>query len=171
MNKQFVTLDIALKLKELGLDEPCLAYYTTTNPVTLDRDGNLTNFVLLSLKRRGELVGHGTCKNSLFQWLKDNDKTSGECYTLSNAVAAPLWQQAVDWLREEHKIQILQTCPIPPEAIKAAKGNLDDKKGFGFYIYSIDWNPRISNLDIWNEDFYEAREAAILNALELIEKK
>ena len=27
MKKQFVTYEIALKLKELGFDEPCLAYY------------------------------------------------------------------------------------------------------------------------------------------------
>ena len=28
MQKQFVTYEIALKLKELGFDEPCFGYYT-----------------------------------------------------------------------------------------------------------------------------------------------
>ena len=27
MKEQFVTYEIALKLKELGFDEPCIAYY------------------------------------------------------------------------------------------------------------------------------------------------
>ena len=31
MKEQFVTYEIALKLKELGFDEDCLGYYTITN--------------------------------------------------------------------------------------------------------------------------------------------
>ncbi len=107
MEKEFVTYEIASELKELGFDEECLAYYTTGNEVTLDKDGNKTNFVLLSEKIRGELSGHGSCKNSLFNWLRDNDKTYGELAVLSNSVSAPLWQQALKWLREQHMIHII----------------------------------------------------------------
>ena len=39
MKKQFVTYEIALKLKELGFDEECLAiYYKDDNPKKLHRD-------------------------------------------------------------------------------------------------------------------------------------
>lgn len=103
MNKEFVPYEEALALKELGFDEPCLAYYTTTNDVVIDKEGNKTNFILLSSKLRGELVGHGSVKNSLFKWLKENDKTSGELYTLSNSMTAPLYQQAFRWFREKYQ--------------------------------------------------------------------
>lgn len=102
MNKEFVPYEESLELKELGFDEECLAYYTTGNPVTLDKEGNKTNFVLLSAKRSGELVGHGTVRNFLFKWLKDNDRTYGELSTLSNSVTAPLYRQVFRWFREKH---------------------------------------------------------------------
>ena len=104
LDKEFIPYEQALALKELGFDEPCLAYYTTTNDVAIDKEGNKTNFILLSSKLRGELVGHGSVKNSLFKWLKENDKTSGELYTLSNSMTAPLYQQAFRWFREKYNI-------------------------------------------------------------------
>jgi hypothetical protein len=105
MNNEFISYEQALALKELGFEESCLGYYTTGNDVTLDKDGNKTNFVLLSAKLRGELVGHGYVRNSLFKWLKENDKTSGELYTLSNSVTAPLYQQAFRWLYQKLSIE------------------------------------------------------------------
>ena len=122
MREQFATQEIATRLKELGFDESCLAYYTTRNDVTLDKDGNKTNFALLSRKVRGELAGHGSCKNSLFNWLKENDKTSGELYTLSNSVAAPLWLQVllVYWMKGLNEFQnmgilkLLNICTVNP---------------------------------------------------------
>ena len=105
MEKYFSPYKESLELKKLGFDEDCLAYYTE-NQVTIDKDGNKTNFVLLSSKLRGELVGHGTVKNSLFKWLKENDRTHGELYVLSNSHTAPLIQQVKEWLREKHKLHI-----------------------------------------------------------------
>jgi hypothetical protein len=105
VDKEFVPYEEALELKELGFDEPCLSYYTDGN-YTLDKDGNKTNFVLLSAKLRGELSGHGTVRNSLFKWLKDNDRTSGELYVLSNSTTAPTFSQAFRWFREKYDLFI-----------------------------------------------------------------
>lgn len=105
MKYLFVPYEIALQLKIKGFDEPCLAYYTQ-EAINTNKDGNKTNFVLLSEKLRGELSGQGTCKNSLFQWLKDNDRTSGELYILSNSITAPLYQQVIDWLWNNYRILI-----------------------------------------------------------------
>ena len=44
MKKQFVTYEIAVKLKELGFDEPCLAYYsegTLLSEFVLDHSKNV----------------------------------------------------------------------------------------------------------------------------------
>ena len=89
---------------------------------------------------------------------------------LLKGFSSPLYSQVIDWLREKYNIQVLQICPIPQEAIKAAKGKLDNKKGYGFFLYNINWNPRIPNLDVWEEDFYKGREKAVLKAIELIEQ-
>ena len=97
MKKQFCTYEISKELKELNFDEECLAYYCK-EAIYEDKDGNKTNFVLLSAKKRGELVGHGSVRNYLFQWLLNNDKTHGELHTLSQSIAAPLWQQAWSFL-------------------------------------------------------------------------
>ena len=144
MKEQFVPYDIALKLKELGFNERCLAIYINSvlKPITQKPISGNQYYVFNSVKNN-ILINPMNC-------------------------TAPLWQQAIDWFREKHNIQVLQICPIPPEAIKAAKGNLDNKKGYGFFLYNVNWNPRVPNLDVWEESFYKEREQVILKALELI---
>lgn len=74
---------------------------------------------------------------------------------------APLWQQVIDWLREIHKINIL-IAPIYSSG---------DLKGYVFNFGLIIMN----NLsEVFKngkfETFYEAREQAILKAIELCQK-
>ena len=77
MREQFVTYEIALKLKELGFDEECL---TSFDPGW--------NFNMPS----------GRTKNNS-NYPKEN-VTNQKC-------AAPLWQQAIDWFREKYKINCI----------------------------------------------------------------
>ena len=79
MKEQFVTYKIALKLKELGFNEECLAYYHDKTEPYLCRylDSNNGAFNI-------------NCRHVLF----DTDCT------------APLWQQAIDWFREKHNLYI-----------------------------------------------------------------
>lgn len=150
MNKQFVTYEIALAVKELGFDEECLAYYSK-EAIYRDKDYNKTNFVLLSAKKRGELVGHGSIRNYLFQWLLDNNRTYGELHTLSQSVTAPLWQQVIDWFREKYNYFIYI---IHRE---------------GKYGWKIDSNICYEDFSaIIYSTYEEAREAAILKAIEII---
>lgn len=156
MKKQFVTLDIAKSLKYIGFDEPCLAYYTTGSNVTLDENGEDTNFVLLSRKLRGELVGHGSIKNSLFVWLKSNGKSSGELHTLSNSIAAPLWQQIIDWFREIHNIIVEANCLEYATVNHEFSANIVEFKS-------------ISSYDIF-KSYPDARKQSIEKAIEIVEK-
>ena len=73
MEKQFVTYEIALALKELGFDEECLAYYA--KPTT---------------KEDIELF----FTSGVYGWVKQNNTILQKCTT-------PLWQQAIDWFREK----------------------------------------------------------------------
>jgi len=78
MKNQFVTPEIAFKLKGLGFNEECLAYYL----------GN-GGFVALSQNKTYFL----TEKNSNFT----------DEFDLNNCVI-PLWQQVIDWLDFKGKI-------------------------------------------------------------------
>jgi hypothetical protein len=74
MTKEFVPYDSALKLKELGFDEPCFVLYKASNNNQL------------------AYAPHGITTNSQ---LSQGD---------SNNIAAPLFQQAFRWFREKYHI-------------------------------------------------------------------
>ena len=83
MKEQFVTYEMALKLKELGFNDECLACYTP----------HLGNGIF-------ELISKGS----------SNEKSAfNERFVKANAVngcSAPLWQQVIDWVREKQNIYI-----------------------------------------------------------------
>lgn len=77
MKEQFVTYEMALKLKELRFDNPCIACYTFPIKPELPI-----------------LTGHYVNKFKEFYNSKLKEIN----------VAAPLWQQVTDWLRITHNI-------------------------------------------------------------------
>lgn len=77
MKDQFVTYEIAKRLKELGFNEPCFGIYGESGELIIDDD-----------------------------WLyATNQDTMSE----TKNPTAPLWQQAVDYLRKKYKIAVCQT--------------------------------------------------------------
>jgi hypothetical protein len=79
MRKEFVSYEIALKLKELGFDEPCLfAYYGKSN---------LSNF-----------------KESDYELCGDRHNSS---FKEDGRVSAPLYQQVFRWFREKKLIILI----------------------------------------------------------------
>jgi len=79
MEKQFVTYEIALILKELGFDEPCMARFKIrTNELTEVMSPKLQMFVRTESQEE-------------FRW---------------QMWSAPLWQQVIDWLIENYDIII-----------------------------------------------------------------
>jgi hypothetical protein len=79
MNKEFVNYNQALKLKELGFDEPCFGFYQLEygeiRPIMVDDN------------EQYRLTGYRTCKNSEIP----------KHYT-----SAPTYQQAFRWFREKY---------------------------------------------------------------------
>ncbi len=82
MEKQFVTYEIAKEISKLGFNEPCFDYYLEKNQKFSIKIG-ITNSKIE--KER----------------LKHPYK-----HEYPNKFAAPLWQQAIDWLREKYDINI-----------------------------------------------------------------
>ena len=135
MEKEFVTYEIALKLKELGFDEPCCALF---------RHERL--FPILGF----EII------NSIKQ----------------SVIAAPLWQQVISWLKNECKLEIevfkwVAKC-YHNEELATPHYLFDIDKAFE---YTNDWIYQSINDDLKYHTYEEAREQAILKAIELIKNK
>lgn len=71
MEKEFITYELALELKELGFNEPCLANYVSG------------------------LNGFEKLENKLEIWNDD------DVDVLSSSIKAPLFQQSFEWFREK----------------------------------------------------------------------
>ena len=129
MKEQFVTYKIALKLKELGFDEPCFGFW--------DR---------YSLDKAVELKIEFTQKtNSYFIRAKAN-----------NCCLAPLWQQVINWFRENGNLNIELRL---------------NKDGYQYNICNTR-NPMFSIVKHKQINSYEeSREQAILKAIELCQKE
>ncbi len=85
INKLFVSYDLALLAKEKGFDEECFMDWKT--PVVHIRGSGER------IKRDPDLY-------------KSNHYVSGSDVSYINEIAAPLYQQLVDWFREKHDIHI-----------------------------------------------------------------
>lgn len=120
MKKQFVTYEIALKLKELCFNEMCIATYDE------NREFNLQDF-----------------------------EQNYETFPL-HILAAPLWQQVIDWFRDKYSLYITITS--------------QSQESWQWHIQF----PHDSLDKFWEEDYTsyeEALEEAVLQALKRIENE
>ncbi len=89
MKNLFVPYELAVKLKEKGFDEYCLAEFINGGVFTvhgsIDDDEDVPDTDM----------EFSTYKNSLANY--------NEMY---NPIAAPLYQQVVDWFKEKHQLHI-----------------------------------------------------------------
>ena len=140
MQKQFVTYEIALSLKELGFNEPCLGFF----------DKELFLFCLVDQESDCE-INTITYENGLNNIIAD--------INYETIIIAPLYQQVIDWFREKHNIHI----SIP----NYYDGWSIDIRGFKQNI-NLEYH---SEPGICLENYYEAREQAILKVIELCQKE
>lgn len=143
MKQQFCTYEISLKLKKLGFNEECLAIYTHNN----------------EHYTAGTFFLHTPHPFTIEELIPEvQDIRESAVYIL-----APLWQQVIDWFRERHNIIV--------------DWNLhdgDDSKTWRITISHYDCYYLLYNQHVGKESYYEtyqeAREQAILKAIELIEQ-
>lgn len=122
MKHLFVTHEIAVKLKELGFNEPCIAFF-------------LENKEIYSLSN----------PTSDFSTVTNENKRHN--------ISAPLWQQAIDWLRT-HETKPIDVYDIPLIC---------------WQVQQYDKNLSKHNFNYFDsEDYYKSREQAILKAIQLI---
>jgi hypothetical protein len=145
MNKDFISYEQALALKELGFDEPCLAYY--------DKDGDFLSDIGIN-----EDIDN-LYRNSYFVMYKDFSESE---YT------APLYQQAFRWFREKHNIQgYIYSSTV--------RGNVEKTKQFTGYIWNINGIdiPFLSTdaRDELHDTYEEAELACLIKLIEIVKKK
>ena len=130
MKEQFVTYEIALKLKNLGFNEFCMGFFYSEH---IDELSDIS--------------------------LGTTTKVVEEMVNRFNCIKAPLWQQVIDWFREQYELSL---------ELDASSNGL-----YNAHIYSIT-NSKFGYsviVEIPQLNYYEAREQAILKALELITNK
>jgi len=143
LENQFVTYEIALVLKELWFNEKCFGYYND--------------------KMRFNIQQHPEA------FYSRNDSVSSWCTSIfaskqskKNACQAPLYQQVIDWFREEHNIHITFLL-----------GHDEINIWYDYHIMKIentfDYTPLFSSEN--GKSYEGAREQAILKAIELIKIK
>ena len=128
MNEDFVTYELAVKLKEKGFDEECLAYYTSeytlyTNKVVLCDDKYLE---VAEIDYEECLRSYNTQKDRLLRTIVD----------------APTISQILKWLRKEKNIFV----------VIAANPTLSTKDKIAYY-YQV-----YSNSNGVTSDYYENEE-------------
>lgn len=81
---------------------------------------------------------------------------------------APTQSLLQKWLREKYDIEINITR-MPPEVIKSSfnKGNKRIKK-YNMWVWSLNGNPRIENPSLFFDNYEEAFEIGLQEALKLI---
>ena len=139
MEKEFVSYEIALELKNLKFDEPCLGLWRLIDfkPVF-----NITTDRRYSTSQEKTSQIHG-----------------------KSAILAPLWQQVIDWFRKKCQLDIHITYKHQDnnkiEGISSVYYDIEIYKlqaGDAWKIY------RFQEI---SDNYYEAREQTILKTIEL----
>lgn len=136
MKNLFVPYELALKLKEKGFDEPCFAHYQ-----------NFKGFI----PQRAILAS-----SSMLYYQQENINPSNQYG--DQFCTAPLYQQVVDWFREQHNLHINIAC---------------NQFGYG-YMYALTSTSKLECIKFYQGGpnqkwaYYEAITAAIEEALKLI---
>ena len=146
MEEQFATYEIALELKELGFDEECIASYYTNI-----KENNTAKYDVRK-KLNASFDYNAFTDEDDSGYIRNSDK---EYY-----ISAPLWQQVIDWFREKQNICI-NIEPI----------TFDDEPTYIFEIINLKNGMLLNDINSSFIDPNEAREQAILKALELCQKE
>jgi hypothetical protein len=122
MKNLFVPYKIALKLKEKGFDEPCIAEYIM--------DGVFSIHAQDAGEDMPPIISEfNAFTNSKPNWIPEHFKAS-----------APMYAQVIDWLREKNKLFIILDCkntkyPNGNWECEVHRNNEREYGHFGFETY------------------------------------
>lgn len=169
MKEQLISFETAKLAKEKGFDESCtnMWYY---NPKYKD-DPELHPGTTSHRKFVNCSENYMGCNTSDYEestiTIKDLLKKPSDYPAEKNLYPAPTQSLLQKWLREEHGIRVLESCPLPEQTRKHSEYLSKRVDSIIFNAYHKDWNPKL--IEISCEDTYEeALEAGLLEGLKLI---
>jgi hypothetical protein len=129
MNKYFVTAEIARELKELGFNLPCFTSYDDENKLRNPFDFKKSEYDFENVRYIEDSKG----------WVYNSSLPDNYTYQKfeSNFVAAPLYAQAFDWIRNTYNLyySVVGCDSLKDYAYCIAK---DSKLIFGYLSKSDD---------------------------------
>ena len=143
MNSEFVPYNLAIELKELGFDEPCVASWDETTMKDM-QTGKETPIIALN-----QLNGYK-------QYNSDHDynKSLGN----KSGISAPLYQQTFRFFREKYGLY--------------ADLFIDDNKSFGFMIsYFVEEGRSDKPIDRQFNTYEESELACLVKLIGIVKNK
>jgi hypothetical protein len=145
MNREFVSYEEALALKELGFNEPCFTTY--------DLECRLRNPFDYA---KSEYGGNAPYIEDTKEWVHNSDLTiknfNGPSHLYTQYITAPLYQQAFRWFRDKHAVN---NC--------IAYSRLEDNSWF----YQYDRSGLVGGFNTYEE----AQIACLKKLIELVKNK
>jgi hypothetical protein len=147
MEKEFAPYELALKMKQLGFDEPCLGGYNP-NPVNDDDLGTLI-YPTIKLDFEDEDI--------IFN---DTESNQPNCWTIEDdVILAPTFSQAFRWFREKYKLH----AEIRSYTAKYFTIIIQELKDIVRYI-------EYGGIDLKFNTYEEAEIACLEKLIEIVEK-
>jgi hypothetical protein len=102
MEKEFLPYEQALELKELGFDEPCIAYYMS--------DDNIDTFIVIEKCKKVSWLTLAPTWQSAFSWFREKYHIHGEPFYKGGTTKQTSWYDykiysTIDWICNNPKQQ------------------------------------------------------------------
>ena len=142
MEKEFVPYELAVKLKELGFDEPCFGWYENNELVTL--------LECIYPEDRLEFIKVGE---------------------ISKRISAPTYSQAFRWFRKKYQIfpEVLTDCTTEPKFVYTYNTFYGNPKDLTEQEWG--WENNIGQYSEIYRTYEEAELACLDKILEIVETK
>ena len=154
-----ITFETAKLAKKKGFD------IKGQNVFDLKNNNKIINFKDLAIQEFIDDVETAGYLDKAFNYLKEDinrtDDNSDKDYYLLVSTQSLL----AKWLREKYDIEINITR-MPPEAIKFSPNKRIKK--YSMWVWSLNGNPRIENPSLFFDNYEEAYEIGLQEALKLI---
>ncbi len=157
MEEQLINFETAKLAKEKGFNERGHYFYKVKSENDIELYG-CTKKQLIGFK------GYKPIYYKVNDYHTNKEKYNAKLYRCS----APTQSLLQKWLREKYNIEINITR-MPPEAIKSSfnKGNKRIKK-YNMWVWSLNGNPRIENPLLFFDNYEEALEIGLQEALQTL---
>ena len=150
LKKEFLPYDLALRLKVLGFEESCLAYYESQDKNLVINYNNLP--LTEEQKKRPGLYAIDNRNGVLPQW----------------AVAAPTWQSAFDWFGDKYQLYpsiVVDHTSYPKYAFEISQFIGNPK-----YLTEKKWHDMILSPNLYITTI-EAKMFCLAELLNIVERK